>query len=158
MSADSDMVERLFGEFGVFHMARAGWAASNSHDKVREVSETEAQLRAALDASGIGELVVQAETYRQMHEDAVELGYSSILEALEDLERMKNDAALSRARATVEKGGAPDCPFCSGRSTFSGDPARSFCDEHYRQYLLTFQIVAKDLAAYRARATQEKSS
>jgi hypothetical protein len=37
-----------------------------------------------------------------MHEDAVELGYSSILEALEDLERMKNDAALSRARATQE--------------------------------------------------------
>jgi hypothetical protein len=75
-----------------------------------------------------------------------------------DYARAVARAALSRARATVEKGGAPDCLFCSGRSTFIGDPARSFCDEHYRQYLLTFQIVAKDLAAYRARATQETNS
>jgi hypothetical protein len=51
-----ELVERLFGEFGVFRMARAGWAASNSRDKVREVSETEVQLRAALQSLGYAEM------------------------------------------------------------------------------------------------------
>lgn len=34
---------------------------------------------------------VEAETYRQMHETARELGYPSILEALEALERLSSD-------------------------------------------------------------------
>ena len=38
---------------------------------------------------------VERETYRQMHETARELGYPSILEALEDLDRLKI-AALSQ--------------------------------------------------------------
>jgi hypothetical protein len=116
------------------------------------MAEARYLARAALDASGIGEL--EAALYRLLdyalfHDSSLTNESPLVLDCR---------AALSRARATAEKGGAPDCPFCSGRSTFSGDPARSFCDEHYRQYLLTFQIVAKDLAAYRARATQETNS
>jgi hypothetical protein len=42
------------------------------------------------------------------------------------------------------------CPVCADRSTFSGNPAASFCDTHYRQYLATFQVAPKDLSAYRA--------
>jgi hypothetical protein len=152
MSADSDMVMR----------AARGIARKFSGGKSENPNGAEiAAARAALDASGIGELV------EALDRGAEALSYA--LELLEDLDECPApikwcnaldgmNAALSRARATAEKGGAPDCPFCSGRSTFSGDPARSFCDEHYRQYLLTFQIVAKDLAAYRARATQETNS
>lgn len=43
------------------------------------------------------------------------------------------------------------CPICFDRSTSAEPPARDFCDEHYRQYLLTFNIAPKDLAEYRAK-------
>jgi hypothetical protein len=87
MSADSDMVEN------------AARAIRNRAEQPIDMAEARYLARAALDASGIGELVVQAETYRQMHEDAVELGYSSILEALEDLERRnRRRSPLPRSR------------------------------------------------------------
>ena len=43
-----------------------------------------------------------------------------------------------------------ECPICASRSTSGKDPALNFCDKHYRQYLATFQIAPRDLAAYRA--------
>lgn len=47
---------------------------------------------------------------------------------------------------------AVDCPLCAtGRGSFT-NPHKEFCDEHYRQYLLTFQIRPADLAEYRAKA------
>lgn len=42
------------------------------------------------------------------------------------------------------------CPICTNARTYKGDPALSFCDEHYRQYLATFQTYPHDLAAFRA--------
>ena len=41
------------------------------------------------------------------------------------------------------------CPICADRSTFTGDPAESFCDRHYRQYLATLQLAPSDLAKFR---------
>ena len=51
---DEGLIKRLFGEFGVFRMARTGWLGSNNTAKVQEVIETETQLRAALEAGCAG--------------------------------------------------------------------------------------------------------
>jgi len=49
------------------------------------------------------------------------------------------------------------CPICECHSTFT-NPAREFCDDHYRQYLLTFQTAPKDLAAYRAAVLERQTN
>jgi hypothetical protein len=60
---DEGLIKRLFGEFGVFRMARTGWLGSNNTAKVQEVIETETQLRAALEAGCAG-LVAENERLR----------------------------------------------------------------------------------------------
>jgi hypothetical protein len=74
---DEGLIKRLFGEFGVFRMARTGWLGSNNTAKVQEVIETETQLRAALEAGCAG-LVAENARLREALE-----GCDAYFEALE---------------------------------------------------------------------------
>jgi hypothetical protein len=68
---DEGLIKRLFGEFGVFRMARTGWLGSNNTAKVQEVIETETQLRAALEAGCAG-LVAENERQASLLKQALE--------------------------------------------------------------------------------------
>jgi hypothetical protein len=68
-----------------------------------------------------------------------------------ELTRLLESAAAMRAAAPLPNNEEDECPICGNRSTFTGNPAASFCDKHYRKYLAAFPIAPMDLAAYRAK-------
>ena len=62
---------------------------------------------------------------------------------LEDprLERARRKLSLHEIRQIVQHVRAADressCPFCSKRNSWSGYPAKVFCEDHYRQFRAT---------------------
>ncbi len=68
-----------------------------------------------------------------------------------ELASARSKLSFHEIRLIVDHARNAGCPVCMGRSSYEGDPALSFCDEHYRDYLLTFQISPSDLDAYRAK-------
>jgi hypothetical protein len=89
---DEGLIKRLFGEFGVFRMARTGWLGSNNTAKVQEVIETETQLRAALEAGCAG-LVAENARLREALE-----GCDAYFEALEHCGNEKHPAMRKMIR------------------------------------------------------------
>lgn len=140
MTVSGDIVERLrqlrvvlkSGEYDGADLMHAWCAMIDAADRIEEL---EASLGETVRREGV--LREALEKCRVFFQHATAQNARAILAEI--------DAAIS-----TETEGARGCPICNNWSA-GVDPALSFCDEHYRRYLATFQIAPKDIADYRAK-------
>lgn len=93
--------ERLRKALEEIRLRAANFSGSVANDPMAAVSEIHSMTNEALAAALISD--ARIETYESMHEIAVELGYPSILEALEDLDRLKSAVSDKPNREVLEQ-------------------------------------------------------